>query len=59
MLIYCFFYFKNYFICSVIFVTEAFFSPTYDCPTNQIAKIKPNVLLGLFKVVYSVKLLIG
>jgi hypothetical protein len=43
----------------VIFMTEAFHHPEYYSATNQTAKLKPSVLVGLYKVVYVVKLLIG
>ena len=48
-----------YLTITVIIMTVAFFCPAYDCPTNQTAKLKPLTLVGLYKVVYVVKLLIG
>jgi len=51
--------FKHFFMSFVIFMTEAFHHPEYYSATNQTAKLKPSVLVGLYKVVYVVKLLIG
>jgi hypothetical protein len=44
---------------SVIFMTEAKPHPEYYSPTNQTAKVKPSMLVGLYEVVYVVKLLTG
>ncbi|AGH46440.1 hypothetical protein C427_4338 [Paraglaciecola psychrophila 170] len=40
-------------------MTETFLHPKYYRPTNQTAKVKPAKLVGLYKVVYEVKLLTG
>ncbi|GAC21174.1 hypothetical protein GARC_4232 [Paraglaciecola arctica BSs20135] len=44
---------------TVIFVTEAFLAPEYYSATNQTSNVKPSMLVGLYKVVYIVKVLIG
>ena len=50
---------KYKFMISVIFMTEAFPHPEYYSPTNQAANVKPSMFVGLYKVVYVVKLLTG